>query len=83
MAFWKYDQFPYCSWGEIDEIRNDKVYIKSYQGWFKPFLITDYESGIATIVKLDKIQVLRRRELLAIQEKYDLELKSIIIVDKN
>lgn len=56
-AFWKYDQFPYCRWGEIDRWVEDKVGIKSYgYGFlFKPFLILPKEAALVKINAMDAL----------------------------
>ncbi len=45
-AFWRYDLFPYILGGEVEKIREDgKVFIKSYEHWFKPILIVPKSTG--------------------------------------
>lgn len=67
-AFWRYDTFPFYLGGEVEDI-NDKgqVYIKTYQGWFNPFLILPYEEG----VKRDK-------EITMISKEHAADTKALL-----
>jgi hypothetical protein len=81
MAFWKYPNFPYCLSGEVGEMKDDLVYIKSYQSWFKPFLLTEYNYGLELKNKLEILEDEKRVELKKIDIKYQSKLQNILGID--
>lgn len=80
MAFWQYSQFPYCLCGEIEKMKGKLAYIESYQGWFEPFLVMDYDSGIELKDKMESLRLSKAKELKAIHDKYQSELDKIITI---
>jgi len=77
-AFWKYDQYPYTLYGKIEEFKGDRVYIKSYQSWFKPFKVVEGKDALRLISDLDSITYRRTCEINDINLKYKKELDSLI-----
>ena len=77
-AFWSYDQYPYCLWGKIDKFKGDRVYIESYQGWFKPFKILEGEEGTLLISKLSNLEVIKKVDVECLNVKFDEQLKAIL-----
>jgi hypothetical protein len=56
-AFWRYDLFPFVLGGPVEEFRgNGLVYIKSYQGCFRPIRILRYEEGAELWAKLSNLR---------------------------
>jgi hypothetical protein len=77
-AFWSYDKFPYCLWGEVEKFKGNKVYIESYQGWFEPFKIIEGEAGVKLIESLVNIGGNKTVETKELNSKYDNQLKAIL-----
>ena len=77
-AFWSYDQYPYCLWGKIEEFKGDKVYINSYQGWFKPFKIMEGDAARILIDRLQYLYAEKLSDITLINEQYNDDLKKIL-----
>lgn len=81
-AFWEYDRFPYCLFGEVKAFSEDPIHagmvsVKGYgTSLFLPFLITPETQGK---VVAEKLQEFRSNQDMAIKElklQYDNELKA-------
>lgn len=77
-SFWKYDIFPYCLWGKVEKFKGDLVYIDSYQGWFKPFLILEGEVGHKKMEELASLRGARREADKRTQAEFRAKLNKII-----
>ena len=77
-AFWSYSRYPYCLWGKIEKFKGDKVYINSYQGWFKPFKIVEGEAGERLIKSLETLEDAMKDNIDKIHKSYDEELKQFL-----
>ena len=82
MAFWKYDLFPYCLYGEVTHFNdNGTVVVSSYgKGTFRPFLILPYESGQQLAFNINKIANERESKIHAIKQDYEIILKTVLEV---
>ena len=69
-AFWKYDQYPYCLWGKISEFKDDKVYVDSYQGYFKPFLICEEDHALVLAKKLLDLKDEKEHDIKVLNDNY-------------
>ena len=79
-AFWKYDRFPYCLWGKFSKVKNDLVYVDSYQGYCRPFKISDEEYAGKLMYKLTELAAERDRELELVRQKYEEKLDELITI---
>ena len=77
-AFWSYDRYPYCLWGKIERFKGELVYIKSFQGWFKPFKILEGKRAENIISDLFSLIHLRTVEVNELKVKYDDALKVLL-----
>jgi hypothetical protein len=77
-AFWSYDQYPYCLWGEVEKFKGDEVYIKYYQRWVKPFKIVEGDVGERLIDTLEILENRRKVEINKLYNSYTEELKQIL-----
>ena len=60
-AFWKYDLFPYYLGGAVKRMdEKGRVYIKSYQGWFKPLILLPLDEGKRLNEELEKLRAKHR-----------------------
>ena len=69
IAFWKYDQFPYCLWGEVVEFMSGgTVKTREYGSYtFKPIAVYPEDEGLAIANRLEQIRqdyIDERKELL-------------------
>ena len=67
-AFWKYDLYPYLLGGAVSHMDYDRVYVESYQGWFKPIFLLQAESGKQI---LDGLKQLDREYAAAKKDLHD------------
>lgn len=80
MAFWRYDQYPYCLYGTVVEmVSNGCVRVQEYGGqWFTPFAIVPKKVGEIKARNLDDLHNAYARELEQIQQKYRDSAKNMI-----
>jgi hypothetical protein len=76
IAFWKYDQYPYCLWGPVEEMDGKLVYVKDFQGWFEPIVILSEEKANAIIAQLLQLKRNRDEVLSEIKKSYDERLRA-------
>jgi len=86
IAFWEYDRYPYCLWGEIDNkgreddfwIKQGRHYASTYQSYVKAFLILGESEAEKIITELKKLKVNKDNEENRISKHYNEQLKLII-----
>lgn len=79
MAFWRYDQFPYYLCGEVDHFKDDgMVYVKSYQGSFKPVAIFPYEKGEEIKEELECLKGAYDRAHRELKENFEEQAQDIV-----
>jgi len=78
IAFWKYDRYPYCLWGLVDKFKDDRVYINSYLGWFRPFLVVEKEYGNKLITQLMQLEYCRIEDMEKVKQEFEERLDQLI-----
>lgn len=83
IAFWENDIYPFALWGEIDKTKICKdepeyKYIKSYQGFFKPFLILNEVAARELIKELEELTFLHRTEKERVRKSFRAKLIEVI-----
>ena len=78
IAFWKYDIFPYCLWGELVKADKDRFWIKGYEG----FCFVN-SARIAFLPEVQAKQVIAELEILkqdhaTAVKSFDLKAKNLI-----
>lgn len=71
MAFWKYDLYPYCLWGEVVHATegSDIVAVKNY-GTVRVLTILPYDEGQKIAARLQKLSDEYRRREAALKAKF-------------
>lgn len=77
IAFWKYDQYPYCLSGTVESFKGDLVKIKEYRSYFKPIKIMDHNSGKELVLKLSALEKEYNSALKLLKEEYNRKLDEI------
>lgn len=70
-AFWSYDSYPFVLGAEVEELKGDRVKPKGYGGYtFKHIYITDYDSGVVIMDKLNTLKVKYDKDKMELAKSY-------------
>jgi hypothetical protein len=78
-AFCRYDLYPYCLGGEVEEIlENGKVRVKGFQGFiFYPLVIVPKSQGVKIKEQLDTLEKEYKKALDELDDKYQGKAKDV------